>query len=138
MKAERLLEFIGGLTEPTRTRHIRWATEGSSSFLLSIPSGSVRIRSMDGDGMWPYELQILDENGVSVETAETEVEREAGQGMTLKNTPLSLALSELYEAARDNSLNVETVMENILRDVEKGLSGTGDFPTSPTDDDIPF
>lgn len=143
MNDQRLTEFMESLCESTSGGRVKWQSEGPASFLLGLPSGSVRIRSVDGDGVFPYELTIFDQDGVSLESATTRTQRNpAGTTQPLKSS-LNSALRNLYDAARDSALNIDGLIEGILQDIEKGATeGPAKSPPPPTarsaDDDIPF
>lgn len=81
----------------------------------------MRIASTDGTD--PYALAVYDDSGTLVESLVTGYQE--GWGTP---EPWNETLSQLYHAARNTALNVDEVIDNILKDVTAG----------PADDDIPF
>jgi hypothetical protein len=139
---DRMISLAERLSKATNEGKADWTSENHASFLLALPSASARIRSVDGDGLEPYELTIIDDNGVSIESLRSEWE---GEPFRSESEYWNETLSDLYETARTKALNIGSVIDNLLADLEKGTPGDpSKVPPPPpperssADDDIPF
>ncbi len=66
------------------------------------------LGTRDNDGAAPYYLQVVDPDGSIVETVRTN----ENDGLADRLLPM------LYEAARRNALNIDQVVDDILKDLE--------------------
>jgi hypothetical protein len=122
---QKLQALAQQLTQRTREGGVQWTAEGDTWFQLSLPSGAVSIHSQTADGTAPYQLSVYNDNGARVE-ALTSVWDQGNWGAEEK--PWNAVLEELYGVARNSALNIDSVLDSILKDVEH----------PPADDDIPF
>lgn len=117
---QQVIDLIGRLHAATRAGRAKWGAESNFSFLLTVPSGSVRVGSVDKDGSAPYELIVSDENGVAVESVRStwyhDPEAEEWEG---EPAAWNIPLKDLYETARSSALNIDKVIAGILKDVDE-------------------
>ncbi|MFJ7326706.1 hypothetical protein ACIQVN_10710 [Streptomyces cyaneofuscatus] len=120
--------LIKKLIEKTEQGRIEWSHEenavgpwaqttrpSTSSFTLSLTRGTVSVWSVDGDDLHPFIFEVRGDRGQVVEAVETQ--RLNG------NDPRDFSSMEkdvktLYEAARRNALNIDSVLNQMLEDLE--------------------
>ena len=74
-------------------------------FAVNLTSTTIRIRSRDSDGAAPYVIQILDGDGVLVDTISAV-------------SPLeSRMFEEIYQLARHEALDVDNVIDTVIREL---------------------
>ncbi|MEU6080120.1 hypothetical protein [Streptomyces sp. NPDC047108] len=108
----------------TRGGRIEWAHEGGEdpwaaqsqpdTFSISLTRGTAAIWSVDGDHMHPYVFQVRGDRGQVVEQIETTRPFEDQAGWDSMETDIQ----ELYEAARRNALNIDSVLRQMLEDLD--------------------
>jgi hypothetical protein len=117
MPNERKLQALADqLLAATKGGSVRWTVAGDDRFQLSLPHGAVTIDR----AAYPA-MHVFDDSGNLVESLQ---ETQAPQ-------PWDDVLRDLLEAARNSALNIEQVLDSILKDVESAGK-------APADDDIPF
>jgi len=122
-KVERLTDLAKRLAYATQQGTIAWTAESNTSFTYGRPSGSVKVTSERGDGEEPIELSLFDADGSILESLSSAWFDEYDQPAEW-NYPLR----ELFEVARANALNIDSVVSDLL----EGL------PVPPPPDDLPF
>lgn len=110
---ERLVELSKRLRAATDEGQLEWTTEDDTSFVWTGSNGAVSVRSRDGDGEEPFELDVFSPTRQKVETLGsewTEDERPA---------PWNEALTRLYRAARRKALGVDRILEDLLSELPR-------------------
>lgn len=110
---ERLVELSKRLRAATDEGQLEWTAEDDTSFVWTGSNGAVSVRSRDGDGEEPFELDVFSPTRQKVETLGsewTEDERPA---------PWNEALTRLYRAARRKALGVDRILEDLLSELPR-------------------
>lgn len=126
-----LLETLASrLVIATKQGSVKWDDTSTTSFQCELGPTTVVVRSKDGDGVRPFEMRLVNFGGVVVDSVATSMidDPEAWDGRVIHESRLSALVEELYEAARRNALEVDTVIADAL----EALSATGARP----EDDI--
>lgn len=100
--------IIKRLLELTQQGAIHWARGSRRSvepFSINLTESTIRLRSRDDDQAAPYLVQILNDEGILIETIQAETEDEIDM------------LSELYRLARREALRVDDVISSVLREL---------------------
>jgi hypothetical protein len=122
---ERLVELSKRLRAATDEGQLEWTAEDDTSFVWIGSNGAVSVRSRDGDGEEPFELDVFSPTRQKVETLGsewTEDERPA---------PWNEALTRLYRAARRKALGVDRILEDLLGELPRVRDDAVSAPTSP-------
>lgn len=120
--------LVKKLIEKTENGRIDWSHEenaidpwaqttrtSTSTFTLSLTRGTVSIWSVDGDDLHPYIFQVRGDRGQVVEQVETpRLMADDGRGFS----PLEDDVKVLYDSARRNALNIDSVLRQILEDLD--------------------
>ncbi|MDX3530951.1 hypothetical protein P1P75_32235 [Streptomyces sp. ID05-39B] len=126
MENEQMLHaLIEKLIEKTKEGRINWTDQESvetrelgsrsfASFTLSLTRGTISIWSTDGDDLHPYVFQIRGDRGQVVEQIETSriLATEDREYTQIENS-----IRVLYDLARRNALNTDSVLRQILDDL---------------------
>lgn len=110
---ERLVELSRRLSVATDAGQLDWTVEDDTTFLWTGSRGAVSVRSRDGDGEEPFELDVFSAAKQKVETLGsewTEDERPA---------PWNDAIARLYRAARRQALGVDRILEDLLGELPR-------------------
>lgn len=121
---ERLVELSRRLRAATDEGQVEWTAEDDTTFLWSGSSGAISVRSRDGDGEEPFELDVFSATRQKVETLGsewTEDERPA---------PWNDALTGLYRSARRRALGVDRILEDLLGELPRVRDEAASAPTS--------
>lgn len=121
---ERLVELSKRLRAATDEGQLEWTAEDDTSFVWTGSNGAVSVRSRDGDGEEPFELDVFSPTRQKVETLGsewTEDERPA---------PWNEALTRLYRAARRKALGVDRILEDLLGELPRLRDDVVSAPTS--------
>lgn len=121
---ERLVELSKRLRAATDEGQLEWTAEDDTSFVWTGSNGAVSVRSRDGDGEEPFELDVFSPTRQKVETLGsewTEDERPA---------PWNEALTRLYRAARRKALGVDRILEDLLGELPRVRDDVVSAPTS--------
>ena len=121
---ERLVELSKRLRAATDEGQLEWTAEDDTSFVWTGSNGAVSVRSRDGDGEEPFELDVFSATRQKVETLGsewTEDERPA---------PWNEALTRLYRAARRKALGVDRILEDLLGELPRVRDDVVSAPTS--------
>ena len=121
---ERLVELSKRLRAATDEGQLEWTAEDDTSFVWTGSNGAVGVRSRDGDGEEPFELDVFSPARQKVETLGsewTEDERPA---------PWNDALTRLYRAARRKALGVDRILEDLLGELPSVRDDVVSAPTS--------
>jgi hypothetical protein len=122
---ERLVELSKRLRAATDEGQLEWTAEDDTSFVWTGSNGAVSVRSRDGDGEEPFELDVFSPARQKVETLGsewTEDERPA---------PWNEALTRLYRAARRKALGVDRILEDLLGELPRVRDDAVSAPTRP-------
>lgn len=113
---DRLWEILAGLVEKTEAGSQTWvqAEDDETAFRTRIGSYSLEIESADGDGAAPYNLSVLDENGDTVEVAESQTVSGTGAAVNTARQR-NRQLRELYDLARRKALGIDIKLDEIAR-----------------------
>jgi hypothetical protein len=110
----RLYELLRRLLLATEqgSASVEWhESDRNNAFHASIGGATVVIASDDNDGRYPYSLEILDEEGVLVDTLKSGMyENENGEYPCDWNEDLEA----LYDMARRSVTNIDGVLDGIL------------------------
>lgn len=121
---ERLVELSKRLRAATDEGQLEWTAEDDTGFVWTGSNGAVSVRSRDGDGEEPFELDVFSPTRQKVETLGsewTEDERPA---------PWNEALTRLYRAARRKALGVDRILEDLLGELPRVRDDVVSAPTS--------
>jgi hypothetical protein len=114
---KRLMLLAERLIDATSSRRVDWTVSDptGTSFTTSHSSGSVTIESDDRDGAFPFTLIVIDPQGRRIESLTTGWTRdEEGRPQNYEWNEL---WRRLYNAARSRALNIDSVIDSIIRDV---------------------
>ena len=108
---ERLVELSKRLRAATDEGRIEWTAEDDTSFLWNGSSGAISVRSRDGDGEEPFELDVFSSAKQKVETLGSEWTEDE------QPAPWNEALTRLYRAARRKALGVDRILVDLLAEL---------------------
>jgi hypothetical protein len=132
------MELMSALIAGTREGKVKWASLTSTGFMYARPEGAAMISSRDADGKSPFVFALYDADGAEIDKLESEWGDQIGPE-EWEAMPWNGLLSELDELARADALNIDRVVDALLRAAETGAppSHAPDIKT-PADEDIPF
>lgn len=111
---ERLHQLVLGLLQATKKGRLKWepADADRDNFEVDLPSGSVNIVDSKAQGSpgGPYALHVYNENGAYVESLRSQWAPEAA--------PWNADLEALFKLAFESAINVNGVIDGLLRDIE--------------------
>ena len=110
---ERLVELSKRLEVATDAGQLDWTAEDDTTFLWTGSSGAVSVRSRDGDGEEPFELDVFGGTHQKVETLTSE------WGADEQPAPWNDALARLYRAARRQGLGVDRILADLLAELPR-------------------
>jgi hypothetical protein len=110
---ERLVELSRRLQVATDAGQLAWTAEDNTTFVWAGSSGAVGIRSRDGDGEEPFELDVFGAAKQKVETIASEWTQDE------QPAPWNDALARLYRAARRKALGVDRILEDLLAELPR-------------------
>jgi len=110
---ERLVELSKRLHVATDAGQLDWTAEDDTTFLWTGSSGAVSVRSRDGDGEEPYELDVFGAARQKVETLGSEWTADE------QPAPWNEALARLYRAARRQALGVDRILDDLLAELPR-------------------
>ncbi|MEU6010224.1 hypothetical protein [Streptomyces sp. NPDC047453] len=109
---EKLLTLINSLISATEAEKVEWTSTSTQSaptedtYSLSLTRGTVIIWSQDGDGTFPFMLQIRGDQGQVVEEI-----RSAGGGLVADG------IAELFRVAMNSARNANAVIDSLIDDL---------------------
>src|SRR5690348_10538252 len=109
---QKLFHLIDSLIRATRSEKVEWlsthtdASPTEDTYSLSLTRGTVNIWSIDGDGTFPFVLQIRGEQGQVVEER-----RVAGNEFLAEKT------AELFRIATSSARNANAVIDSLIDDL---------------------
>jgi hypothetical protein len=109
--------IVARLLRMTKQRLLDWEAGGGwnskGTYAISLPGYSATISSEDSDGLQPFHLQLFDSQGQPFEviSSERNVDGEWDQR--------SIALAELYDAARRRALNTDVALDGFLEQLNQ-------------------
>jgi hypothetical protein len=107
-----LIEICRRLSAAAATGQLKWSAAQETVFLWTGKGGSISVRSRDGDGEEPYEVDIFNAAGQKVDTFSSEwVGKE--QEPAAWNDPMA----RLYRAARRQALGVDQILKDLLAEL---------------------
>ena len=103
-------QLIATLRAGTEEGYVEWrTTDEPTAFFFSGAGASVIIRSVDGDGRYPYTLDVLNKEGAIIESFDTrELSSEAGE-----------RLEGLYHTARRNATDIDKVIQGLVQEIKE-------------------
>jgi hypothetical protein len=109
----RLVELSRRLSAATDAGQLEWTAEDDTSFMWSGSRGAVSVRSRDGDGEEPFEIDVFSAAKQKVETL--------GSEWTADEQPAAWneAVARLYRAARRQALGVDRILEDLLNELPR-------------------
>ncbi len=110
---ERLVELSRRLQVATDAGQLEWTAEDDTTFVWTGSRGAVGIRSRDGDGEEPFELDVFGAERQKVETIGSEWTQDEHPA------PWNDALARLYRAARRKALGVDRILEDLLAELPR-------------------
>ncbi|MDT7572578.1 MAG: hypothetical protein QOE05_2752 [Actinomycetota bacterium] len=116
----RLIELAERMTRATDSGSVKWSPndDTGTSFSYSTREASISIRSKDGDGVHPFILEVFDSGGVMVESLASGYTEIPDDPWASTGFVWNAALEGLYGAARRNALNIDSVIDSLLRSIE--------------------
>ena len=106
-----LVELCERLAAATIDGQLEWEAGEGTAFTCVRRSGTILVRSVNGDGEFPYELVILNTDGVKVEALVSEWSAEE------EPAPWNGAVANLFRVARRQALHVDRLVADILADL---------------------
>ncbi|WP_267625794.1 hypothetical protein [Gordonia sputi] len=106
----RLASLIDGLTERTSStgeRKLSWSEEPGDIFELNLRRTTLRVRSKDRDGAYPYLFEILDDEARLIERVEVDIDSDTFS-----------RVHDLYMAAVRNARNVDEVVDSLFEELD--------------------
>lgn len=125
---DRLRRLVNGLIKGANLNanaSSKWQRAGDGVYELNLTRSTLRIRSKDADGQYPYLFSILDENGQPIQTIEDDGDE----------SYVSWRLAELYEVAWRSDSGADEKLTEVL--TELGLDKPEPDPWG-TKDEPPF
>ena len=110
----RLQGLIKRLLELTRNGTIHWERINRRSvepFIIDLTESSIRLRSLGDNQRAPYFLDILNSDGIRIET------------IRARDAEETEMFEELYQLARREVLNVDEVINSVIRDLNEEQKG---------------
>jgi hypothetical protein len=108
MAHDQLWRLAQQLTRRTRDGKVTWTNAGETQFETRLGGGSVSVRSRDDDGQQPFVLDVLNPEGVRVETSET-------PGL---DTEWDRVIEDLWNEARRSAGGASDVINALLKETE--------------------
>jgi hypothetical protein len=104
----RVVVLCERLADATRAGYVEWRREGDDTFVWQAEQATVSIGSRDKDGEPPYQLLVVNENGVKLEELTSElVENDRPAEW---NEPLAV----LYRVAVRKALGADEIIEALI------------------------
>lgn len=110
---EQLVELSSRLRVATDSGELEWTAEDDTTFLWTGSSGAVSVRSRDGDGEEPFELDVFSAARQKVETLSSEWTADE------QPAPWNDVLARLYRAARRKALGVDRILDDLLAELPR-------------------
>jgi hypothetical protein len=124
---------------------VNWAPLGDGdAFIFQGTTSSIVMRTSDGDGRWPYVMELLDEANNVVDSLVTGYEVVSADG---DERPLEWndTVQSLYYRAKRKALRLDELASSLLADIDEHRVGDRALPPPPTRsaestelDDLPF
>lgn len=111
--------LVAALTDATRKGTAQWSSRDEQTMYLATNSGSILLKPRDDDGAAPYAISVLNEQGNVIESFSS-----SSDWTGPEEDELEILVGELYSLARRKALNIDTVLNNIIREIS---SPEGDF-----------
>ncbi|MCA0158620.1 hypothetical protein LB823_20680 [Tsukamurella sp. M9C] len=109
----RIQRLVTGLIERSRPKSVgdepsdKWDIVDGDTYELSLSRSTLRVRSRDGDGTYPFVLDILDDSGRIIESVIEGVREDEPY----------YGLAELFTSASRNNLGVESKLDEIFSEL---------------------
>jgi hypothetical protein len=111
---ERLIRLARNLLEKTGESAISWQpTDRPDAYLAPLRRGSVIIRTRDADGFAPFELGVLNSDGVEVESLASL----SDSGATDRS--VDIVLRPLHDLARRRAFTVDETIDGLIDELEE-------------------
>jgi hypothetical protein len=106
-----LVELCERLLAATIEQQLEWEPGEKTAFTCTRRSGTISVRSIDGDGESPFELAIFNTDGVKVESVIADSASEE------RSSPWDGAVGNLYRVARRQALHADRLVADLLADL---------------------
>jgi hypothetical protein len=106
-----LVELCERLLAATIEQQLEWEPGEKTAFTCTRRSGTISVRSIDGDGESPFELTIFNTDGVKVESVIADSASEE------RSSPWDGAVGNLYRVARRQALHADRLVADLLADL---------------------
>lgn len=127
----RLQLLAAKLLDQTKQGNLHWSdTDVEEQYLYSASNSSVVVDYFQDRR---YVLSLLNSRGTVVESLEM---KEPSEAASSDDVALFGVLEALYEHARRQALRIDQIIDELLRDVDRGF--TDKNPKNPFDEEPPF
>jgi hypothetical protein len=120
-EAEKIQHLMRALKQATTAGRIKWRATDNYEFQYSTVESSIVLKARDHDGAEPYVMQLFDGKGFVVESVETLY---GDEGARLLNE----ILEDLYVSARRSALNIDNVIDSLMRSLDPNKPTWSDEP----------
>lgn len=111
---EKLADLAERLNQATAAGSLSWEmTDDPHTYVCSLGTYSVAITSVDRDGRSPFEIQVIDDAGIVVDSLETGATT-MSPGGAVRTPPWNKVLSELYQRAKRNASNADKIVDELI------------------------
>ncbi len=111
-----MIAIVEGLTAELRAGEEGWSLQASSRrkdiFSYSTANFTIRLSSQDEDSLPPYVVEIIDAEGILLDSVHTGRLGHSGLDERLRSSA-----ETLYQLARRRSLNIDEKIKNLLTDL---------------------
>lgn len=106
-----LVELCERLAAATMDEQVEWEAGEETAFTCVRRSGTILVRSVNGDGEPPLELVILNTDSVKVESVVSEWSAEE------EPAPWNGAVANLYRVARRQALHADRLVAELVAEL---------------------
>lgn len=109
----RVLKIVGALIAQTEKQNVQWSTtDDDEKFLYTGSGSSILVDTNERVTPRPYWLKILNQRGTVIEEVEVQDDGWAEAG------DLSSQVIKLYGLARRSALEIDVVLDGVLKELE--------------------
>lgn len=127
------IDLLAYLVARTEQHAVPWKAAGSDTFEYVGEKATVTIRSQDGDGRFPYILDLLGPEGGIIDTVESGWDRDDFGDTT--SLPWNDDLRRLHEGARRAAFDIDTLALSLMSELGEVASEEDEAEASPAEDD---
>lgn len=133
---EKMLTVIERVLELTKDAQIKWsASDSDETFLYTMPSTSIAVGTLDGDGRAPYFVRVHDATGRVVDSIKAEMQGDEGWKRPTEGFDL---VEELFQRAQRSATDTDAVLDLLLDELPKKPPPAKDPWATSNDDTAPF